>query len=88
MIARHALHKLSPLFYEPLWIVERTGEVAYRLNLSNEARIQNVSNVSLLKSHRGDLLIKPADLPLIHEETTISDPPRDIIRARRFKGQY
>ena len=47
--------KLSPRYMGPYEIVERIGEVAYRLRLPPElARIQDVFHVSMLRKYMAD----------------------------------
>lgn len=42
--------KLSPQFYGPYELLERIGQVAYRLLLHTTAKIHLVSHMSLLKA--------------------------------------
>jgi hypothetical protein len=45
--------KLSPRFYGPYRILERTGDVAYHFKLLGKARIHNVFHVRMLKKFDG-----------------------------------
>ena len=47
--------KLSPRYIGPYQIIERVGEVTYRLDLPSElARVQNVFHVSMLRHYVSD----------------------------------
>ena len=62
-------NKLAPRFVGPLKVLERIGEVAYRLELPETMRIHNVFHVSQLKRYHSDGRAKPpAPCEIIDDE--------------------
>ncbi|KAJ0854088.1 putative nucleotidyltransferase, Ribonuclease H [Helianthus annuus] len=58
----HHNRKLAPRFYGPFLVVQRIGQVAYRLDLPPEAQMHPTFHVSLLKKAIGPIT-KPTPLP-------------------------
>ena len=56
--------KLSPRFYGPFRILQRIGQVAYKLELPARSRIHFVFHVSLLKEKLGDKISAEPQLPI------------------------
>lgn len=61
-LARRPYEKLAARYYGPYQVVERIGEVAYRLELSPTSKIHLVFHVSQLKPAVGNLH-QPSQLP-------------------------
>lgn len=53
-LAKKRCEKLSSKFYGPYKVLEKIGEVAYRIDLSAEATIRNVFHISQLKKMMGN----------------------------------
>ena len=81
--------KLSPRYMGPYEIVERIGEVAYRLRLPPElARIHDVFHVSMLRKYIADPPHVLRDQPIeLKEDLTYEERPVQIVdRWIRFFG--
>jgi hypothetical protein len=58
--------KLAPRFYGSYKVLDRVGDVAYRLTLPPRAHIHCVFHVVFLKKYNGDPLAEKVPLPPIH----------------------
>ncbi|WVZ98121.1 hypothetical protein U9M48_043599 [Paspalum notatum var. saurae] len=77
--------KLGPRFYGPFKVLERIGEVAYRLLLPKGARLHNVFHVGLLKPYNGDEPVDTPDLPPVHHGR-VCLLPQHVLRGRMARG--
>jgi hypothetical protein len=79
--------KLGPKFYGPFWIIEKVGEVVYRLQLPQGAKIHDVFHVGLLKPFYGELPTAPSALPPLRHGRACPTPAK-VIRARLAHGRH
>ena len=82
--------KLAPRYYSPFRILERIGQVAYRLELPATSRIHPVFHVSKLKEQLGARISSQPQLPItIGEQEELGARPLAVLdrRVRRNKTE-
>jgi hypothetical protein len=70
-VMRRINQKLSARFYGPFQIIDKIGEVAYKLQLPEQSKIHPVFHVSLLKKAIGDYEVQgelPKELEVVIDE--------------------
>jgi hypothetical protein len=73
--------KLGPKFYGPYWVLQKVGEVSYKVQLPHNARIHDVFHVSMLKKFEGTTPAALVPLPDILRGKVI--PTLDkVLKAR------
>ncbi|KAD3642212.1 hypothetical protein E3N88_31436 [Mikania micrantha] len=81
------VEKLSRRYYGPFKIIERIGNVAYRLELPPGSRIHPVFHVSLLRACKGDWQTEFTPLPPDFIATVQSDDSTGLADKAVFEGR-
>lgn len=72
-------HKLASRFFGPYLILQRIGQVAYMLQLLDDAHIHPVFHVSLLKKYFGDNNNGSLELPPVADDGVMLLQPKRIL---------
>lgn len=78
-------HKLSAKFYGPYTVLEKIGQVAYKLELPSHAKIHNIFHVSQLKKKVGNKTEVQTTLPGIADTGTLNPQPIAILERKLVK---
>ena len=70
-LSLHRVLKLHSRYYGPFRVIEKVGEVAYRLLLPEGCQLHPTFHVSQLKKHIGRKALPSNNLPLIDAEGNI-----------------
>ncbi|XP_077228652.1 uncharacterized protein LOC143861650 [Tasmannia lanceolata] len=77
--------KLAPKYFGPFLILQKVGQVAYKLDLPSESRIHPVFHVSCLKKKIGDVVQVQTNLPELGEDGGIKFEPVAVLDRRMSK---
>jgi hypothetical protein len=72
--------KLRPKFFRPFQVMEKIGDVAYRLQLLAGTRLHDVFHVGLLKKFYGEAPATPGTLPPIRHGRACPTPATVLLR--------
>jgi hypothetical protein len=78
----HHSMKLATRFYGPFKILERIGQVTYKLQLPVSANIHPVFHVSQLKKHLGAKVVPRSNLPLVTKEGYLKTESVEVLDTR------
>jgi hypothetical protein len=77
--------KLGPKFYGPFLILEKIGDVAYRLKLPTGTKLHDVFHVGLLKLFKGEPPMETPALSPVHNGRACAEPVT-VLRCRLARG--
>ncbi|KAK8951688.1 hypothetical protein KSP39_PZI004152 [Platanthera zijinensis] len=79
----HGAQKLAQKYFGPFRVVEKIGEVAYKLQLPEGAKIHPTFHISQLKEHRGAPPVAVVELPeTVNEEGNLLVEPLAVLDRR------
>ncbi|KAL9451693.1 hypothetical protein AB3S75_013295 [Citrus x aurantiifolia] len=77
--------KLASRFYGPYKVLQRIGQVAYKLELPSHSKIHPVFHVSCLKKKLGAANVQQTELPTIQEDGRMQLEPLALLEKRTVK---
>lgn len=86
-VAYRVAHKLSPKFFRPFQILERIGEVVYKLDLHAGSAIHPVFHVSCLMTKLGKHNVSVSLLPSVNSQGFLTLEPVVVLQTRSHKLQ-
>jgi hypothetical protein len=78
--------KLGPKFFGPYQVLQRVGDVAYKLALPGGAWIHDVFHVGLLKPFHGEPPEQPPVLPPLQNGWVLVEPEK-VLKSRIARGR-
>jgi hypothetical protein len=78
--------KLGPKYFGPYKVLERIGDVAYKLDMPVGARIHDVFHVGLLKAFHGEPPARAPELPPIQHGRVLVEPAV-VLKGRIARGR-
>ena len=85
-LARRPFEKLAPRFYGPFKVLQRIGQVAYKLELPDGCKIHPVFHISQLKRAIGGVQAVPIIPPQLTEELELVVEPELLLDVRQHQA--
>ena len=79
------LGKLAPRYYGPFKVLQKVGEVSYKLDLPFGSLIHPVFHVSNLKAKLGNQVVPRPTLPAINADLVLTPEPMMILDRKSIK---
>ena len=79
------LGKLAPRYYGPFKVLQKIGEVCYKLDLPFGSLIHLVFHVSNLKAKLGNQVVPRHTLPAVNVEMMLTPKPMLILDRKSIK---
>lgn len=76
------LGKLAPQFYDPFQVLQKVGDVSYKLDLPARSLIHLVFCVSNLKVKLGQHMLSRPTLPAVNANMVLSPEPVSILATK------
>jgi hypothetical protein len=78
----HQSLKLTTKYYGPFRVLEKVGDVTYKIQLPSTADIHPIFHVSQLKKHLGTRAVPQDNLPLVTSDGYIKTEPLEVLDTR------
>jgi hypothetical protein len=79
--------KLTSKYYGPFRIIQKVGQLAYKLQLPAGTKLHDVFHVNQLKKHLGPRAVPNARLPLLTADGKVKFNPVAILQRRQIPRQ-
>ena len=73
-------NKLAPKFYGPYKVLQKIGQVVYKLELPSHSKIHPIFHISYLKKKLGAANVQQIELPTIQEDGRMQLEPLAVMQ--------
>ena len=74
--------KLHNKYYGPFLVIQKIGNIAYKLQFPEQVQMHLVFHVTQLKKHLGHKSIPSPHLPMVNADGTIKTEPAQVLEVR------